>query len=306
MAQWKMSIQINKTWNGMTIEHSIELGTLSISMKRDIMAMLNNHGMKDCHPEKTPAAPHTKLLKPDCWNELAAKYPYREVVGQLLWFARTGRPDILYAVNQLSKFSHLWDGTHVTAAKRIMRYLQGTLDLKLTLHRTTEPRLVVYADSDFASEPETNSHAMCSTSGMVAYMHGVGAIYSSVNLEKTISLSTAEAEYKAISRATKFTIGIRQFLEECGFLQDEATTIYNDNQAAIAMSKQKFCTSATRHMKIKYHYIREKMQDGSIKVAYRPTTSMVADIMTKALDRKLFELFRGMLLNGIDEEGHQL
>ena len=72
------------------------------------------------------------------------------------------------------------------------------------------------------------------------------------------------------------------------------------------MSKHKFCTSAKRHMKIKYHYIREKIQDGSIKVAYRPTTSIVADIMTKALDRKLFELFRGMLLNGIDEEGHPL
>ena len=79
--------------------------------------------------------------------------------------------------------------------------------------------------------------------------------------------------------------------------------MYNDNQAAIAMSKQTFSTSATRHMKLRFHYIREKLQDGTIQVRYLETGKMVADMMTKALGRVLFERFRNMLLDGQDEDG---
>ena len=304
-----MSVQINKTWNGMSIEHSLSDGTLSISMKRDIEAMLVEFGMRDCKPEKTPAVPHVKLVKPtstDAVDSDAAAFPYREAVGALLWFGRTGRPDILYGVNQLTKFSHMWDHTHVTAAKRIMRYLKGTLDLKLTFRHSKNPHLVAYADSDFASEPEENETPMCSTSGMVAYSHGIGAIFAAVNLEKTISLSTAEAEYKSITRACKFLTGVIQFYEEIGFPLKRPADIYNDNQAAIAMSKQPFCTSATRHMKIKFHYIKEKVKDSTVSVTYCPTGSMVADIMTKALDRVLFQRFRDMLLDGKNADGDLL
>jgi hypothetical protein len=306
MQQWQMTEQVNKTWNGMALHHDREQGTLTISMKRDIEAMLVQFGMRECKPEKTPAAPNTKLVKPtstDAVDPDSAAFPYREAVGALLWFGRTGRPDILYAVNQVTKFCYLWDHTHVTAVKRIMRYLKATLDLQLTFRRSEDPHLIVYADSDFASEPEANDTPMCSTSGMVAYSHGIGAIFAAVNLEKTISLSTAEAEYKAITRACKFISGVTQFYTEIGFPLNRPSDIYNDNQAAIAMSKQPFCTSATRHMKIKYHYIKEKVKDGSVNVSYCPTGSMVADIMTKALDRILFERFRDMLLDGRDAEG---
>jgi len=301
---WKMTVQVNKSWNGMSINHSLTYGTLTICMKRDIQAMLDEFGMSDCKPERIPADPKVKLVKPTIIDQVAAAFPYKEAVGQLLWFARTGRPDILYAVNQLSKFSYNWNSTHVNAVKKVMRYLKGTLDLNLTLRRSKSTELTVYADSDFAAEPEENDSPMCSTSGMVAYMHGIGALYSSVNLEKTISHSTAEAEYKSISRASKFVEGIRQFLEELGFPQLSPTVIYNDNQAAIAMSKQSFSSSSTRHMKIKFHYIRQLVKDGSVKVNFLPTTSMVADMMTKALDRVLFERFRKMLLDGIDDEGN--
>ena len=303
MNKWVMTEQVNKTWNGMAISHNRQEGVLTISMKRDIEAMLIQFGMAECKPEKTPAAPSTKLAKPtstDAVDPEAAKFPYREAVGALLWFGRTGRPDILYSVNQVTKFCFMWDHSHVTAVKRIMRYLKATLDLKLTFRKSKDPHLVIYADSDFASEPEANDKPICSTSGMVAYSHGIGAIFAAVNLEKTISLSTAEAEYKAITRACKFAAGVIQFYEEIGFPFQDPTPIFNDNQAAIAMAKQQFCTSATRHMKIKYHFIREQVKEGIVSLSYCPTGSMVADIMTKALDRILFERFRDMLLDGKD------
>jgi hypothetical protein len=309
MNKWVMTEQVNKTWNGMAISHNRQEGVLTISMKRDIEAMLIQFGMAECKPEKTPAAPSTKLAKPtstDAVDPEAAKFPYREAVGALLWFGRTGRPDILYSVNQVTKFCFMWDHSHVTAVKRIMRYLKATLDLKLTFRKSKDPHLVIYADSDFASEPEANDKPMCSTSGMVAYSHGIGAIFAAVNLEKTISLSTAEAEYKAITRACKFAAGVIQFYEEIGFPFQDPTPIFNDNQAAIAMAKQQFCTSATRHMKIKYHFIREQVKEGIVSLSYCPTGSMVADIMTKALDRILFERFRDMLLDGKDMDGAPL
>jgi hypothetical protein len=121
-------------------------------------------------------------------------------------------------------------------------------------------------------------------------------------LEEKISFSTAEAEYKVIARACKFIVSVRQFYAEIGFPLVDSTTIFNDNQAAIAMSKQTFSSSsATRHMKIKFHYIREKVAD--VTVGYIPTERMVADIFTKALSRILFERFRNMLLDGQDEDG---
>jgi hypothetical protein len=306
MSEWKMSIQINKTWNGMEVIHDRAQNILTISMKRDLEVMLNKYGMSDCKPETTPAVPNSKLMKPLEQDNESAEFPYREAVGELLWFARTGRPDILYAVNQLTKFSHLWGSSHVTAVKRVLRYIKGTLNIKLTFRQSVKPYLLVYADSDFAGEPEGNDLPMCSTSGTILYNHGIGPIFPTVNLEKTLSLSTAEAEYKTYTVASKIIDAVLQFYEEVGFPQDKPVPIYNDNQAAIAMSKQSFSTSATRHMKLRFHYIREKIQDGSIRVEYLETGRMIADMMTKALGRVLFERFRNMLMSGQDEDGNIL
>ena len=306
MAKWPMKIQVNKTWNGMAINHNREEGILQVSMQRDIEDMLVTFGMSECKGVRTPAIPGSKLTKPTQHDPEAAKFPYREAVGALLWLARTGRPDISYAVNQLTKFSTAWGVEHVIAAKRIMRYLKETIQLKRVFRRSVDPRLTFYADADFGGEPEGNESPMCSTSGVVGYLHGIGVIWSSVNLEKTISLSTCEAEYKTLSVAAKATLSIRQFLEEIGFDQDKPVTIFNDNQAAIALSKQAYCSSSTRHMKIKFHFVREQVKDGAIKVTYLETARMVADIMTKALDRVLFERFRQMLLEGMDDEGQLL
>jgi hypothetical protein len=89
MSEWTMSVQINKTWNGMEIVHDRIAGTLTISLKRDLEAMLVKYGMAECKPETTPAVPNSKLLKELDWDLDAMEFPYRESVGELLWFART-------------------------------------------------------------------------------------------------------------------------------------------------------------------------------------------------------------------------
>jgi hypothetical protein len=92
MVEWTMSVQVNKTWNGMEIDHDQNIGSLTISMKRDIEAMLAKYGMLECKPESTPLVPVSKLLKPTEIDPVAASFPYRKAEGELLWLARIGRP----------------------------------------------------------------------------------------------------------------------------------------------------------------------------------------------------------------------
>jgi hypothetical protein len=285
-------------WLGMEIDHDKVAGTMKISMRKYIAELLETYGMSDCKPVATPADPYSKLKKAAEGNKPNdGNLPYQEVVGSLLWLARTGRPDIIYAVNQCQRHVHNWDDTHATAAKRILRYLKGTTHLSLTLRKSKDFTLALYVDSDYGGEPEESEFPMRSTTGIIAYMHGIGPIFSNTVLEKTMSLSTAEAEYKGVYRGTKYAVSIRQFLEELGFNQSEPTEIKSDNQAAIAMAKQKFSGCSTRDVKIAFHYVREQLEAHETRVTYCPTENMVADIMTKALDRVKFEYFRNILLN---------
>jgi len=290
-------------WIGLNIVHDRDRGKLTISSSDYVEQLLKQFDFLDCKPISTPAEPNKRLSKAHI-NEFTAdvkNFDYRSLVGQLLWLARTARPDILYAVSQLTQHCQLWNSSHIAAGKRILRYLKGTSHLLFTRHKKNSDSYVVlncFSDADFAAEPEGNDHPMRSLSGQVVYMEGIGVISCSSILEKTLSVSTAESEYKAIYNGAKAITGYRQFLEEIGFDQSEPSIIFNDNAAANAMVKQEFSSSKTRHIQIRFHYIKEKVKEGTIKVKYCPTNLMVADIMTKALDRVKFEKFRDALLSG--------
>ena len=94
--------------------------------------------------------------------------------------------------------------------------------------------------------------------------------------------------------------------DEIGHAFTGSTVIYSDNQAAISIAKTLFCTSAMRHMKIKHHYIKKEVKDGKIVIKFCRTEDMIADMLTKALPRPLFEDLRDMLLNGLDKDGNTI
>jgi len=159
----------------------------------------------------------------------------RSTIGSLLWLARTSRIDILYAVNVAC--AH----THAPFVLRRSTQQHGQIILKAC------------ADADFAGEPEENDGAMKSTTGIIAYIHGVGPFFGQAKLQDTISRSTAEAEYKAVGAAGQFCMSIRQLLEEIGLKQIEPTMIYNDNNACISTATTKVSSSKLRHVKINFH-----------------------------------------------------
>jgi hypothetical protein len=94
--------------------------------------------------------------------------------------------------------------------------------------------------------------------------------------------------------------------DEIGHAFPGPTVVYSDNQAAIAIAKTPFCTSAMRHMKIKHHYIKKEVKDGKFIIKFCRTEDMIADMLTKALPHPLFEDLRDMLLNGLDKDGNTI
>ena len=288
-------------WLGLKVDHDRVKGTLKISQEQQIRKVLEQFNMSDCKPASTPAEPNSKLIKSvDGEKDYdAAKFPYREAIGALLWIARTCRPDILYAVNKLGSHCNNPNTSHVTAAKRVFRYLQGTPTLGITYRRADNLVLEAMSDADWAGEPQENEKPMRSTNGIIIYLKGIGPINWVSSLQTTISQSTAEAEYKCIGAADKLVMGERNLLSELKFPQLKPTTIYEDNDACIAMAKANFTSSKMRHLQINHHYIKEIVASKNVLPVYCSTENMVADIMTKALPKAAFVKLRYILLNGL-------
>ena len=298
-AEYPIKVQSPEWWLGMKIVHDRVQGTMLITQEAYVDAMLTRFNMQDCGFVDTPAAPGTKLERTPLGeiDEEARKFPYREAVGALLWLARCSRPDILYAVNQLGAHCSNPNSIHVSALKRCLRYVKTTKHLGLTFRKGGgDPTIEAYSDSDFAGEPQVNEKPMYSLSGSLVRMVDVGAIFWMSSLQSTLSTSTFESEYRSSGTTAKSTATARNLLTELGFPQPLPSTVWEDNQACIAMTNSAICSSKARHIKIDHHYVREQVANGEIKLKYCPTKEMVADIFTKALDLEKFQYLRAKLL----------
>lgn len=281
---------------GIRIRSDDKTGKTYLDQTKQIDDLLQSYKMADCNPVATPVEPNSKLSKTTDKDDVA-DFPYNELLGSLLWIARATRPDILYAVGQCSKHIIRPNQSHVTALKRILRYLKGTKDLKLTYCKGDKIELEAYSDSDFAGEPEENENPMKSTTGVVVNMKGTGYIYGCSSLQTVIAKSTAEAEYIALSACGAIVDCLRQALRLMGVLAEGPTVIHGDNQAAIVNVKSPLCGAKSRHIKIHFHYVKQLVKDGDIQVVHTSTQNNVADIMTKALPRETFQIHRKTLLH---------
>jgi len=197
------------------------------------------------------------------------------------------RPDIICAVGQLSQFLNKPSSKHLLAAKRVLRYLKGTANLGIT-YRPPPMRLTGYSDADWAGDVNTRR----STTGYVVMLNN-GAIAWKSQRQATVALSTMEAEYMALTEATKELKWVRTLLAELGYSNgdgtDRPTDLFSDNQSAIALTKNPVSHARAKHIDIRHHFVREAIQDKIIWVQYIPTTEMTADSLTKALGREKHE-----------------
>lgn len=235
----------------------------------------------------TPTDVHFKDLVPRLPDENQSPGHYASLIGALLWVAQCTRPDISFAVNRLSQFFRDPSESHWYAAVRVLTYLGSTKHLRLRLGGG----LVCsgYSDSDWA-EDRLDRH---STSAYT-YRIGDGAISWKSRKQHTVSLSSTEAEYKAMSDSTKEALWLKNILTELQLRPQSAIPLHVDNEGAEALAQNPSHHSRTKHIHARYHFIRECVQEGDIKVLHVSTKDMLADMLTKPLPRVMLERHRTM------------
>ncbi|KAI5318449.1 hypothetical protein L3X38_038157 [Prunus dulcis] len=196
----------------------------------------------------------------------------------------------MFAASLLARFMHCPTKKHYGTAKRVLRYIQGTIDFGIEYQKGKEAILIGYCDSDWSGSQDD----MRSTSGY-AFSFGSGAFSWASVKQHSVALSTAEAEYVNASEATTQAIFLRFVLEDFGELQTEATPLMLDNTSAISMTRNPVFHQKTKHINRKYHFIRDALQDGVVDLRYCKSKEQVADIFTKALPKDRFNYFRGLL-----------
>ena len=179
---------------------------------------------------------------------------------------------------------------HLTALKRILRYVKGTLHLGLLLRQSSATDLVVYTDADWAGCPDTRK----STSSYAVFL-GDCLISWSSKRQTTVSRSSAEAEYRAVANGVAEASWLRQLLQELHAPLRRAMLVYCDNISAVYMSSNPVQHQRTKHIEIDLHFVRERVAVGDVRVLHVPTSSQYADIFTKGLPSLVFTEFRSSL-----------
>ncbi|KAE8992242.1 Retrovirus-related Pol polyprotein from transposon TNT 1-94 [Phytophthora rubi] len=271
---------------GIEIDYDMERRTLGISQKAYTESIIKKFGQENAKPCLTPLEPSVQLTKADepQTEEDKAKMkskPYRSLVGSLMYLACGTRPDISVAVAKLSRFLENPGEKHWDAGIKVVRYLLKTKDVSIVYEGLLGTQLEAYSDADWAGNRDDRR----SVSGMLLMLCGAPVVWRSM-FQKTVALSSTEAEYMALSDCVKECVWIRRLLKEIGAEQVGATVIYEDNQGAMALAKNVGYQARTKHIDIRYHFIRKKVVSNEVELEYVDTKNQLADFMTKGLSSK--------------------
>ena len=223
---------------------------------------------------------------------------YKSLIGSLLQISITTRPDISFAVSQLTRYSNCPHKEHYLAAKRIVRYLKATIDYSIKYDYSDET-LHGYADADWASNREDRK----SISGYV-YKLANGPIAYESTRQSVIAQSTTEAEYIAVCSAMNEGKHLKNLLGELGYTSEakEPILLFNDNTSTIKLAKNDLMSKKTKHIDLRFHQVKENIALGHFRIEHMSTDGMPADILTKALTRNKHEKFcNGLGINCLRE-----
>ena len=260
--------------------------------------LLDRFGMQECNPEQTPMV---SRLTTDDPKKLDAKEHelYRNMVGSLLYLACWTRPDISFAVSELSRFVSSPGESHMRAVKHLLRYLRGSREMGLNYSRPSNhgpmdrPNILWgFVDSDWAGCQDTRR----STSGFTLMLNGAAISWKSKR-QTVVALSSAEAEFVAASSLVQEVIYTRRLLEKLGFPQTEPTVIYEDNRTCIAWSEGSVGGSdRAKHIDLREHFVHDAVKAKVLKLEAIASADNVADLLTKPLARTPFQLLRKRLM----------
>ena len=274
---------------GIGVQQDRIAGTVTLHQRQYMLNLLSRYRMSDVNPVSTPADVNVKLVKNDGVSKPADRELYQSLVGSLLYAAVATRPDIAQVVSAVAKYTAAPSEAHMTAARRILKYLKETSNMGLIYHREGEG-LHAYSDADWAGDQDDRR----STTGNVVFL-AEAAISLLSKKQPTIALSTTGAEYIALSPCTQEVVWIRRLLRETGDSIVSPTRIFEDNQGAIKLARNPGCSKRTRHIDIRFHFTKEAVAEGIIKLVYCHTMEMTADLLTKPIPCQQFKRLREKL-----------
>ncbi|CEL99583.1 unnamed protein product [Vitrella brassicaformis CCMP3155] len=292
---------------GIKIERDPLTGEMKLSQRAYIEKILKRFRWEHSNPASTPVASGVKLSKDHCpstpeekeWSA-SMQAVYRQAVGTLLYLAVTTRPDISYAVKEVAMYCHNPGRKHWTAVKRIFRYLKGTKDHGIIFKPGDVNHLSVlgYADASHADLDNGKS-----TGGFALYLGGNLVSWRSRN-QTLVALSTCEAEYIALNECARDLVFVRQ-LADFFRLPVQRAKLITDNRGAGSVSYNEEVKQRTRHILVRYHFVRDLVLKGQLCVHWIASSENTADIFTKGLDEAQHAHLRMKLLNNpvFDDEG---
>ncbi|GJS65804.1 retrovirus-related pol polyprotein from transposon TNT 1-94 [Tanacetum coccineum] len=251
-----------------------------ISQSQYAIELLKKHGLDECVSMSTPMA--TERLDADLQGTPTDQTTYRRMIGGLMYLTAS-RPDIAFATFVCARYQARPTVKHLKEVKRIFRYLRQSYNMGLWYPKDSGFELIAYSDAD---------HAGCkddckSTSGGLQFLGGKLVSWSSKKQDCT-AMSTAEAEYVSLSACCAQVIWMRTQLLDYGFKYNRIP-MYCDSKSAIAISCNPVQHSKTKHIDIRYHFIKEHVERGTVEIYFVGTEYQLADLFTKALPKERFE-----------------
>jgi hypothetical protein len=286
-------------------------GSITMTQTGIIQKIIDASRMTECNPNRTPTTREVLGTDPD-GEPMDDSWNYHSIVGMLLYLTTNTRPNIAFAVSQVTRFSHVPKRSHALTVKTIIWYLSRTKDKGVVYRCPQELKLTCFVDADFAGLyrrelPELSASAKSQT----GYIVSIGGCYilSKSQLQSTIALSTSESEYGALSQAMRAVLPLQEIMLEslnsvnmidinglCPFgkidnLRKFETIIYEDNSTALNLAINQKITSRTKHWNVKFHFFWSHINNdaNNIKVVKVETKFQQANYLTKGLTRELFE-----------------
>jgi hypothetical protein len=275
---------------GIEIHRDRSKGVLGLSQKTYIDRVLKKYNMHKCSATPAPIVKGDKFGTYQCPRnqyeiDQMKTVPYASAVGSIMYAQVCTRPDLAFVTGMLGRYQSNPGPDHWKAVKKVLRYLQGTKNYMLKFRESDNLEVVGYSDADFAGCVDTKK----STSGYIFTLAG-GAISWKSSKQTLTASSTMQAEFVACYEATGQAVWLKNFIPGLRVVDSivKPLTLYCDNQPAVFYTSNNKSSGAAKHIDIKYHVVKDRIQDQTISVKHISIKSMLAKPLTKGLPPHIF------------------
>ena len=258
---------------------------IALSQSTYLEKIVKKFNMQDAKKGSLPMLQGKPLSKTQCpttatERERMNKIPYASAIGSVMYAMLCTRPDVSHALSLTSRYQSDPGEAHWTAVKNILKYLKRTKDMFLVYGGDEELFVKGYVDASFNTDPDDSK----SQTGYVFILNGAAVSWRSCK-QSVIARSTLEAEYMAASEAATEGIWLKEFVTELGVVPSalDPMEIFCDNTGAIALAKEPRCHKSSKHIKRRFHQIREHVNEGDITISKVHTDQNIIDPLTKVL-----------------------